>query len=391
MSTRTARYNVSGAITSQLGQSKQSSQSIIRVGKVFGVVMDENTPSSNAFDSVGGWDGLGAVFYLDYPSNKNVSSVDLSQCKVARPLIPGHKYIPLKEELILLFELPSPEAQDNPNKTQTYYLSVISLWNNNHHNSQPAKDLELGNIFEENNTIKTLLPFEGDNILEGRTGNSLRFSNTTKYNIFENWWSLTGDNGDPVTLLTNGHNKYSDTLSPYVEDPNLDASALYLTSTQQVPINTRPFSQNIVFNPTQPTDYFYSQAILSGDRVTISAKKDEVLIFGNGIGLSSSNTIYLNSDKEILLDAPKILLGTNKGKIPTEPILLGEQTLNMLSTLITELKNLGTSLSSVASTPPGSPIIQLNQAGVELYTALENLTTVTNNLNKLKSTKSYTA
>ena len=37
-----------------------------KVGKVFGVVLDEITPSKEAFEKVGGYSGIGAIFYLDY-------------------------------------------------------------------------------------------------------------------------------------------------------------------------------------------------------------------------------------------------------------------------------------------------------------------------------------
>ena len=37
-----------------------------QIGKVFGVVLNENTPSKEAFEKVGGYAGLGAIFYMDY-------------------------------------------------------------------------------------------------------------------------------------------------------------------------------------------------------------------------------------------------------------------------------------------------------------------------------------
>ena len=131
--------------------------------------------------------------------------------------------------------------------------------------------------------------------------------------------------------------------------------------------------------------------MLSGDRIILNAKKDEVLIYGNGVGISSTNNIYLNSTVDIILDAPKINLGlTSDGAAATEPILLGTQTISMLSSLIKELKSFCTSLKTVESTPTGTPITDITIAAKALYTALEDITTVTNNLNKLKSTKSYT-
>jgi hypothetical protein len=393
MSTRTARYSVGGALTSQLSKSKIPSASPFTIGKVLGVVMDENTPNNSLFEDAGGWGGIGTIYYVDYPSNKTVSNVNLAKLNTAIPFLPNQKYIPLKEELVLLFNLPSSETQDNSRKTQKYYLSVVNIWNNNQHNSQPAANLNLGNTFTENSNIKSLLPFEGDSIFEGRTGNSLRFTSTTKYNNKENFWSLTGNNGDPITLLTNGHNFNSSSLKPYVEDINNDSSSLYLTSTQKVPIKAREFSTNLLFNPIKPDSYFNSsQAILSGDRIVLNAKKDEVLIYGNGVGISSTNTIYLNSPIDIILNSPKINLGlTSDGAAATEPILLGTQTVNVLSNLIKELKAFCTSLKTVETTPAGTPLTDVTLAAKSLYTALEDITTVTDNLNKLKSKKSYTA
>jgi hypothetical protein len=393
MSTRTIRTSIGGSLTSQLTKTQPLKSSAFTIGKVLGVLMDENTPSGELFSRDGEWGGIGTIYYIDYPSNKNVSATDLTKLSTAIPFLPNQKYLPLIEELVVLFDLPSPQAQDNSNKSQKYYLSVLNLWNNNQHNSQPANELVLGNTFTENANIKSLLPFEGDSIFEGRTGNSLRFSSTTKFNNRENWWSLTGNNGDPITLLTNGHNYNASSLKPYVEEINNDGSALYLTSTQQVPFNIREFSYNLMFSPIKWNEYANrSQGVLTGDRVVINAKRDEVLIHGYGIGLSSENTIYLNSDTEVVVNAPKISLGLNpEGGMAVEPLLLGNKTVDTLSTLIKELKELATTLKTVQSTPAGTLLLQINQAGNNLYAALEDLTSTTDNLNSLKSNKSYTS
>ena len=365
------------------------------VGKVFDVIMDDKTPSREVFKQYGEWGGIGTIFYLDYPTNKNISNVRLTDCKVAKSFFPNQKHIPLREELVLLFDLPSPDTQDNQYKNEKYYISVINLWNNNHHNSQPAnnitKDIKLGGTFTENPNINPLLPFEGDTIFEGRNGNSLRFSSTTKFNTDENFWSITGDNGDPITLITNGHDFQPNSLKPYVEDPNLDKSSIYLTSTQKIPLKIRTLKSNKLFNPLSPELYINSQVVLSGDRIVISSKKDEILLYANGIGLSSSNTIYLNSSKDILLEAPKIILGLDpSGNIAVEPLLKGDETIRALSFLIKELKNLATQLTSVVVTPPGTPLISVNKAGLSLITALNHLSVETNDLQNLMSKKSYT-
>lgn len=391
---RTARSSIGGALSNQLGNAQVSNNSPYSIGKVFAVIMDENTPSNEVFQKYGGWDGLGTVFYLDYPEYKNVSNVKLSDCKVAKNLYPNQKFFPLREELIILFDAPSKETQDNKYKVEKYYLSVLNIWNNPHHNSNPARDLpeiKLGSNFEENPNVNPLLPFEGDSIFEGRNGNSLRFSRTTKYNQDENWWSALGSNLDPIIILSNGHAYDSSSLRPYVENPNLDQSSLILTSFQRVPLKVRNLKKNIVFNPISPELYTNSQAILSGDRIILNGKNDEILLYSNGIGLSSTNTIYVNSTKDILLEAPKIILGLdNSGGVAVEPLLKGNETVKLLSHLIKELKNLSTQLSSVVSTPPGTPLIPINKAGLSLITSLNYITAETQDLQTLLSSKSYT-
>jgi|694.fasta_scaffold24086_15 hypothetical protein len=392
---RTARASIGGSLSNQLGGTSISNNSLYSVGKVFAVIMDENTPGKEVFQKYGEWGGVGTIFYLDYPTNKNTSNVRLIDCKVAKNFFPNQKHIPLREELVLLFDLPSPDTQDNQYKNEKYYISVINLWNNNHHNSQPANnltnDIKLGGTFTENSNINPLLPFEGDTIFEGRNGNSLRFSSTTKYNTNENFWSITGGNGDPITLITNGHDFQPDSLKPYVEDPNIDKSSIYLTSTQKIPLRIRTLKSNKLFNPISPELYINSQVILSGDRVVLNAKNDEILLYANGIGLSSSNTIYLNSSKDILLEAPKIILGLDPlGNIAVEPLLKGNETVKLLSHIIKELKNLSTALSSVVSTPPGTPLISVNKAGLSLITSLNYITAETQDLQTLLSSKSYT-
>jgi hypothetical protein len=391
---RTARASIGGALSNQLGNTSLPDNSLYSIGKVFAVIMDENTPSNEVFQKYGGWDGLGTVFYLDYPEYKDVSNVKLSDCKIAKNLYPNQKFFPLREELIILFDAPSKETQDNKYKVSKYYLSVLNIWNNPHHNSNPARNIDeikLGDNFEENPNVNPLLPFEGDSIFEGRNGNSLRFSRTTKFNQDDNWWSALGTNLDPITILSNGHTYDPNSLKPYVENPNFDQSSLILTSFQRVPLKVRNLKNNTIFNPIYPELYDKSQAILSGDRIILNGKNDEILLYANGIGLSSTNTIYLNSTKDVVIEAPKIILGlTTSGGAAIEPLLKGNETVKLLSHIIKELKNLSTALSSVVSTPPGTPLISINKAGLSLITSLNYITTETQDLQTLLSSKSYT-
>ena len=116
-------------------------------------------------------------------------------------------------------------SNDNSKKTRTtnYYLPTINLWNNAHHNAMPISEYEDNSIgsenFKEKADLKSLKLFEGDNILEGRYGNSIRLGNQ-------------GKNNNPITIIRNGQyiNSEDVTLEPNIEDPNNDHSSIYLAS-----------------------------------------------------------------------------------------------------------------------------------------------------------------
>ena len=55
-----------------------------KVGKVFGIITTENTPTKALFEANGGFGGIGTIFYLDYDQSKDIETTDLSKCKVAK-------------------------------------------------------------------------------------------------------------------------------------------------------------------------------------------------------------------------------------------------------------------------------------------------------------------
>ena len=99
--------------------------------------------------------------------------------------------------------------------------------------SNNSIEILLGETFKEKDFIKPLRPFEGDNILEGRFGNTIRLGSTSKP---LNPWSRNGENSDPIIIIRNGqfNNTNDDTFIPNVENINNDDSSIYLTSNQNI-------------------------------------------------------------------------------------------------------------------------------------------------------------
>ena len=252
--------------------------------KVKRIILDGSTEEAANW---GGYDAVGLIFFTKIKqkqaskdkTNDN-ENVDTSYYDgVAKPIFPFIKYYPLINEIVPIITLTGKDYIESPssdNAEAHYYFPPINLWNHPHHNTLPSienynqedklselrKNLDyaqagllrrttdgkldyeipLGDYFKEQLNIKPLRPYEGDHIVEGRFGNSLRFGATSRSKTIpisqSNNWSAgaKGDIGDPITIIRNGQAEGLDEMGwvPTVEDINLDASSIYLTSNQKL-------------------------------------------------------------------------------------------------------------------------------------------------------------
>ena len=382
------------SVVSSIGKNNFVSTKKAQVGRVYGVVTTENTPTEAMFKKVGGFNGIGTVFYLDYEQAKttegNIGDTFFNNCKTAKPLYSQFQYFPVLGELVYLEDFPSPLTQISNTSTQKYYISTINLWGNNQQNAQPASDKDnLGVTFVENPNIKSLLSFEGDHIIQGRQGNALRFSSTTKLYNNLNEWSNVGNDDSPITLITNGF-AYDPKEKFHVEKINQDASSIYLTSTQQIPLQTdKTGVLNPLTKPIDPSKYFNAQVIINSDRVVLNSKRDEVMIFAKtNIELNTKNIINLNADERVHLSSNTIFLGTVNNQLPTEPLVLGDKLNTVLENLLDSLYSFGASLSTVVGSPEGAPAMDINAAAESL---LNDIDRINNNLEGILSQQNFTA
>lgn len=204
--------------------------------RVQDIILDESHPR---YRECGGPDSIGTILYthIDEPTPEN-----LSQCDTAKPLHTSIAIYPIAGEIV--YRMYAPASNYNmTGKLISYYLAPHSILRDPNNNSLPnALDHDdkfyQGQYFKENETIRPLRPFEGDLIIEGRFGNSIRFGSTTditKHNKF-NRWSTGGKIGDPITIIRNGQFRNPD-KPPYegiVETLKADHSSIYLCSNQQM-------------------------------------------------------------------------------------------------------------------------------------------------------------
>lgn len=376
------------------------------VGRVFHIIT--NARSAGYTDD----SDIGKVYILE--NNASKPNINLTDSKVTQndlikaglklvlPLLPNITYIPVLDELLLLFELPGIE----PRKLQTYYLSSINLYNNYHHNSQgiynlidDKNNIKIGNYIQELSTLQNLIPFEGDFILNSRWGSSLRFSSTFKFDSESpaNPWSFGGKVGDPITMLVNGYSiSNKDTIGKedlYLENINNDASSIYLTSTQtlsnftpKLTISNKPGEFGILTSPEVYSDK--SQLILSSNRITLNSNKDDIVMYGaTNIELGAIKTIHLNGQEQVYLNAPKVYLGQIKNQSLNnnidnnpQPVLLGTNTQLFLSELLLILNKFTSDLTLLSKANPQYAATTIATFATSAQTSLDGLRKKLNDL-----------
>jgi hypothetical protein len=365
-----------------------------KVGQVIGIIMGENLPTPSQFQRVGGFDGIGSILYLEIntngpiPISGNFDDNLYNTCKIAKPFSSTTISYPLIGEVVYIIEdFPSANSEIEKTAIKSYYLGTINAWGSSQLNS--VNNSNPGITFQQNPKIKNLLPFEGDNIFQGRQGAALRFSSTTKLRNNLNEWSSIGRDDSPIIILTNGFS-YDPKEKFHIEKINKDKSSLYLTSTQQIPLQPdKTGILNPLTDPIDPSEYFYSQAILNSDRVVLNSKKDEVMIFAKtNVEISTKNIINLNADDRVHLNGGQVFLGTVSGQLPTEPLVLGDKLHFLLLKLMDVLHEFGTGLSSVVGSPEGAPASDIIDAARSLCTSIDK---IENNLEGILSQQNFTA
>jgi hypothetical protein len=242
-----------------------------------------------------------------------------------KPFNMNIKQIPLIGEHVLIFKAYNQETTLTKTGIEWYYFSPYSIQSSINSNLLPgisyntiseadAQKIKPGVNFETK-SISPLQPYEGDLMIEGRWGNTLRFGSTTKNEpglINSSWHGAASTVGDPIIILSNGQiNKPNKQF--VVENIQTDNASIYLTSTQKI----KQFKlQNKLKIGSSESAFSKPQLIGTADRIILTAKTDIVAI---------------DSQKGIELHAPKINIGISDEK---EPLLHSTATIELLKKLI---------------------------------------------------------
>ena len=284
--------------------------------------IDPTSPNSNTSDLFS-IQARGCSTYY----NKNIIT--------AKPANINMKRIPLIGEYVLLVKTFNQESTSVTWRHGWYYLSTVDIQSSINDNTIPGLSIQLSQeqidatlpgVTFKPKVISPLQPFEGDVLMEGRWGNSIRFGSTVdlsdSYSIDRPWEGK--QNGDPITIIANGQKNYTNKQFT-VENIETDDASLYLTSTQSIPnlllgnSNTRSPISCYLPNESQ---FAKSQFIGVADRIILKAKTDIAVI---------------DSPLAIILNTPgEIKLGNDSA---TESMVHGDVLLNILQKIISQLQS----------------------------------------------------
>jgi hypothetical protein len=251
--------------------------------------------------------------------------------------------------------------------------------------------------YKINEKIKFLKPKQGDTILSGRVGNTIRFS--------ELFLSEDDKTSSPSIFIRNKQNPELDSkkIGELIdEDINKDGTSIYITSNKvKIPFKETIKKQKVGFTDyPNSKDFTGDQLFVNSDRIILSAKAKEFIIFGKGntgvitdgkYSIDAEKEVYVNSNKNITIHsagANQIFLNSENGKVyigknsgegdagaSVQKMVLGGELVAILQELIIAIG------SQIFLTPSGP-----SKMGPENFT---DFTAISNKLKDILSSTNY--
>lgn len=290
----------------------------------------------------------------------------------AYPLDANEEDYPFKNEIVLVFEslnrfyysrkvniggnannqaFQGIESETGPLPARMAKAQNLQAGSNTPANQTASQMPEnLGVYFQSNPNIYHLRHWEGDKIIEGRSGHSIRFGTSWKdANVHKGQFQALTTDQSPTLLLRVGQSPHASATPPtlvtgrIVEDINNDLSSIWMASDLVVPLKLAtqgtPYNGRSVVN--FPSSFSGNQIIINSSRVVINAKNDKVLLHAfDGIHLSTlkdgtwdaERDFIVRTGRQASLIAPKIYVGSYNST--AERMVLGDTLIRALTEFI---------------------------------------------------------
>lgn len=370
------------------GKGTNLSNSKLKPVRVADIVMSTDHPE---YKALGANRAIGAIKY-EQVNRPVLGEKNTEALPVAFPLHGNIQRLPLKNEIVLLVNAPAKEAADiHTNSEDVYYTDIVNVWGGV--TSNPLYDIEDDNPnlgdFPDVENINPLQPYNGDLLIEGRFGQTLRLSGAQHP---DNIYSNNDNDGKPFIILKNKQAKSNNSLDHINEDINKDGSSIYITSEHSVPLEeARTKAETYQVAPDRANEFKKDQVIINSGRLFFNARDEGIYFSAKDDFGVSAESVHIDGESVITLDAKKIHLGVKAMELEFEPVIKGDQLEMLLYNLLNELKQVGSAMAK-AKTIKGHAIPTLNMEGRVLKKITKGLMKSINpgGKSELKSRKVFT-
>ena len=142
------------------------------------------------------------------------------------------------------------------------------------HENPEARENRLGRDFVDLSNVYRLRHQEGDVVLEGRSGHSIRFGSNQEEEQAPNLLIRVGPNPDPELSIDDSD------FAIVNEDINKDLSSIWIVSNQVVPLTFATVDSDTHFKSMEekPGTLSGNQLIANSDRIVLNTKRDKLLV-----------------------------------------------------------------------------------------------------------------
>ena len=319
-----------GPVINQINRGKSDEGELAEVIKVYST---EDQLEESPVDDEPDYKFIGAIRFRKIYSQQHLSD---DQLMVAYPLNLNIVDFPVKGETVFIQKI----------YNKFYYTDRINIYNNPNNsssvgssqkfnigkstksqqtldtaesevveNKETLDDVFLGDYFKPNFNIRSLIPNEGDTLIQGRFGNTLRLGSvdnapTIKLRAGQISDYEKFDEGE--TLINELNEKAVNTSLE--ENINLDASSMWMTTDETVSLTPATLEDpNIYPTEVAPAEFSGKQIILNSGRLIFNSKESGILGFSNGpIDFSTLNSFAVAAKQRLDLYSPNITIGRDQ-------------------------------------------------------------------------------
>ncbi len=217
----------------------------LKDARVQDIILDEN---HHRYEDLGKEESIGTILFTFIDELSPIK--DTNTLLHAKPLYYNISHYPVPGEIVHV--LGAPTDRYNEYRSRDYkWLPPQSIHKSPSSNALPdtldeKQEFYQGKYFKIQENVRPLRPYEGDIMIEGRFGQSIRFGSTinNEKTPHPNEWSHANISthkegtsiGSPITIIRNGQvgDEQGESYEHIIENINGDDSSIYLCSDQQI-------------------------------------------------------------------------------------------------------------------------------------------------------------